>query len=71
MKIEPYKPIFQSMKNGKLAHYCLDIDFDLMINHSIENSNLPIITPEELQDIINLSECNLHIPYILQLINQE
>ena len=70
MKIEPYKPIFQSTKNGRLVAYSLDIDCDLIINPFIEKSNLPIVTPEEFQDIINLSECNLHIPYILSLLNE-
>ena len=70
MKLEPYKPIFQSMKNGRLVTYSLDIEFDLLINPFIEKSNLPIITPEEFQDIINLSEYNLHIPYILSLLNE-
>ena len=70
MKIEPYKPIFQSMKNGRLVAYSLDIDCDLIINPFIGKSNLPIVTPEEFQDIINLSECNLHIPYILSLLNE-
>ena len=72
MKLEPYKPIFQSMKNGRLVTYSLDIEFDLLITPFpfIAKSNIPIITPEEFQDIINLSEYNLHIPYILSLLNE-
>ena len=70
MKLEPYKVLFQVIEKGKSIHYCLDKDCDLMINPFIENSNFPIVTPEELQDIINLSECNLHVPYILSLLNE-
>ena len=75
-EVIPYKSLFYLKRSEEdlVRHIFIDVTNNVHISRVREFSSedcLKEISEEELEYLMNLSELDLHIPYILHLINQE
>ena len=73
--IEPYKSLFYAKTEKNLVlHIFVNDTYNLCTRIDIESSlrhDLIEISKRDLEHLITLNELDLHIPYILSLLEQE
>lgn len=69
--IEPYKILFVHPASSSYAIY-LDFKHTVHVNFNTSSNTKGIrrLTSEEFLNLVELEKINLHIPYILSLLNE-